>query len=558
MTTRSSLSLLLLPGCALTQVVLSEIMFDLPGSDSPNEFVEIFNLSSGDTVDIAGWRIEDNFSRDDLTDAGMGMKLGPRSFALILEGDYPAEAGSGIYASLIPDTVLLVRVDDSAIGNQLSTTDTVTLLDGEGNRVDAHGWANISAPGFSLERIRLDSPSSPQNWTLSAHLLGTPGTVNTASPLPVDGAIDSASIIHSPVYPGANESVALSVTVVNRGTETVEGNLRVTEDKDLLQEHPFEELDGGDSLSLTVVLAPLDAGNHLLVVTVDVEGDANPDNNTARHPVTVRFSSGTLAVNEIHVAPNPGVPEFIELVNLTGGDVDLEGWSFSDSDTATVRVFPSETVPPGGYAVIAADSSLEALVSFPSPLVVPRNGFSSLNNTADTLHLFDPAGALMDRIPYASEWDLVPGRSLEKIHPGLNPEVGGNWGPSIDPQGMTPGRANSIFLETLPPSGTIALDPNPFSPDGDRMEDELRIAYTLPFAQATMTALIFDSRGRPVRTVARNLAVGAQGVLTWDGRTDNRKRARIGIYILKVTVLDRETDRSLEWVKTAILAEPLR
>lgn len=123
---------------------------------------------------------------------------------------------------------------------------------------------------------------------------------------------------------------------------------------------------------------------------------------------------------------------------------------------------------------------------------------------------------------------------------------------------MTPGAQNSIFVETLPSSGTIALDPNPFSPDGDRVDDEIRISYRLPYAQAYMTALIFDSVGRPVRTVARNMGVGSQGVLTWDGLTDGGHRARIGIYVLKVIAVDRDTKKSLEWATTLVLAESLR
>lgn len=531
-------------------------MFDPPGSDSPNEFVEIFNASRNDTVDLSQWKVADTFSEDDLTDAGMGTKLAPQSFAVILEGDYPI--GSGLYDSLIPDTVLVVKVDDSAIGNQLSTSDSVALIDGEGNRVDSHGWENVSAPGFSLERIRNDRPSTQENWALSTAYLGTPGTPNSATPPGIDGSIDSAAITHFPLYPDPTQSVFLTVTVTNRGLEMIHGHLWVTENHETLGDRPFENLPAGDSLNLTLTLLPLNPGIHNLLLELEVRDDANPENDTARHPITIQFPVRAVTVNEILVEPQAGAPEFFELVNLTSQDVDLAGWSFTDSDTSIPRFFASGTLPAGGYGVVAADSSLLSLVAIASPLIVPENGFSALNNSGDTLHLFDPSGTLVDRVPYSSDWNLVRGRSLEKIRPNLIPEERQNWGPSVAREGMTPGSKNSLFVEVLPSSGAITLEPNPFSPDGDRVDDEIKILYTLPYSQASMTAQVFDSRGRSIRTVARNLAVASEGTLTWNGRDDRGRRSRIGLYVLKVVAIDRDTRKSLEWVKTVILAGALR
>ncbi len=58
--------------------------------------------------------------------------------------------------------------------------------------------------------------------------------------------------------------------------------------------------------------------------------------------------------------------------------------------------------------------------------------------------------------------------------------------------------------------------------------------------------------------LTNNLASGSQDILDWDGPTDSGDRARIGIYILKVSAVESSSRRSIEWVKTAVLAEPLR
>ena len=55
-----------------SQITISEVMFDLEGSDSPNEFVEIYNYSDED-ISFQNWAIRDNYSTDDLTPDGFGV-----------------------------------------------------------------------------------------------------------------------------------------------------------------------------------------------------------------------------------------------------------------------------------------------------------------------------------------------------------------------------------------------------------------------------------------------------------------------------------------------------
>jgi hypothetical protein len=63
--------------------------------------------------------------------------------------------------------------------------------------------------------------------------------------------------------------------------------------------------------------------------------------------------------------------------------------------------------------------------------------------------------------------------------------------------------------------------------------------------------------GRVVANPYYNFQVGQNGVLTWDGKMDNDKSARIGIYIMKVSFKDVSSHASWEKVKTVVLAKPL-
>ena len=530
-------------------------MFDLQGTDNPNEFVEIFNLSSTDTVDLKGWKIRDHLSLDDLVETGMGTKLAPRSYAVILEGDY--DISSGIYLSATPDTVLLVRVDDLSIGNQLSTTDSLLLIDELGVTVDGHGWEDIYAPGFSLERRRLDRPSTQSNWSTSVDSLGTPGFQNSITPPTVDGAIFESSITHTPRVPEPDQAITLYVPIHNLGIQPVTGTIQITERDNILVLDTFHEIPEGDSVTVQLNLMPLSPGIHRLTISINVEEDSKPDNNEVVYRLIVRFTDRILTINEFHYSPESGIPEFIEVVNLSDNALDLTGWGVSDTDTATVRYFPEQTLLPGGYLVVSEDSLLLPFVPAEALLLVPRNGFPRLNDSGDAIYLLEPAGNILDSLTYTPDWGGGQGRSVEKLNPALASWIKSNWGTSVAAEKFTPGSQNSILLEDLSPTGSIIFEPNPFSPDGDGHEDVLRIAYELPFAQAYLSVLIFDSNGRPVRTLAKNLATGSRGILSWDGLTDRNRRARIGMYVLKIGAVEKGTKRSMEWVRIAVLAEPL-
>ena len=530
-------------------------MFNLEGSDTPNEFVEVYN-SGTDSVDLSFWQISDKFSTDELVDGGMGTIIPPERYALIMEGDYDESAG--IYLNLIPDSVLIVRVDDNSIGNGLSAEDSLFLSDSTGAVSDSIGWSDISASGFSYERKRLDQPSTSANWSTSHDSLGTPGFLNSVTPPPVDAALIASSMSQSPENPSPNDMVTLSFTILNEGTESISGTVEVTEASDLLGSSTFSNLADGDSTDIDISLGTFSSGQHLLTVSLLVDDDADSTDNSADYSLTVQYTEKVLTLNEIHYAPDAGIVEFIELAVLADGELDLSGWHFSDSYTSNLRFFPGETVSAGDLIVLSSDSSLFPYLPLDGILLVSPDGFPTLNNSGDEIFLFDPAGIVNDSISFSDDWGGGNGRSLEKLNPQLDSPDIDNWGTCTSLEKISPGADNSILVETLPEAGNILLDPNPFSPDGDSFDDEVRISYSLPFAQAYLTMLIFDSMGREVRTLARNLVTGAEGTLTWDGRFDDGNRARIGIYIIKVEAVDKSTGQSVEWVKTAVLAEVLR
>ena len=134
----------------LCQLFISEVMFDLDGADSPNEFVEIYNASDS-AYSLQNLDIADKYSRDQLYSDHIDQKIYPHEFAIIFEGDY-----NGFYDNILPESTVILYVDDSSIGNGLSKSDSLFLIQQE-DTLSVIGWDGTNHhSGFSLERISFD------------------------------------------------------------------------------------------------------------------------------------------------------------------------------------------------------------------------------------------------------------------------------------------------------------------------------------------------------------------------------------------------------------------
>ncbi|MFZ0390561.1 MAG: hypothetical protein WAN36_08875, partial [Calditrichia bacterium] len=129
-----------------------------------------------------------------------------------------------------------------------------------------------------------------------------------------------------------------------------------------------------------------------------------------------------------------------------------------------------------------------------------------------------------------------------------------NWGAAVDASGSTPGRQNSIFISQKENRALLSVTPNPFSPDGDGYEDFALIEYKLPFATGYLSAEVYDMAGRSVRLLADNQPAGQKGHLIWDGRDNQGRICRIGIYIMLFKLREPGSGYYKEVKKTVVLA----
>lgn len=157
-----------------------------------------------------------------------------------------------------------------------------------------------------------------------------------------------------------------------------------------------------------------------------------------------------IVIDEIMADPSPqvGLPniEYIELKNVSGQDVNLQGWKLTTL-TATSGSFGNYTLPADSFLIITSTSGAASFTGFGRVLGIP--GFPALTNDGTTLRLISKEGKTIHFVSYNLSWyqNAVKeegGWSLEMIDPHNPCSATNNWKASIDNAGGTPGKKNSV------------------------------------------------------------------------------------------------------------------
>lgn len=530
---------LFLPFCtAPAQVVISEVMFDPAGPENADEFVELFNVSPSDTVQLEGWSLGDGTGSDPLSDAGAGLSLGPRGYALVLDPDY--FESSAAYESLIPETALVLSVAGATLGSaglSNSKPETVTLYRPDGRIEDAVSYSIGNIPGHSDERIDPDGPGAPDNWADSRFPLGSPGFRNSVTRPALNLRVTGLSL----AMEGASPFIFAGV--VNDGlTASGPFSLRFFIDADL--DSALEEQEAlpqivsnpglapGDSAAYRTLAEPRSGRNRAAAALMSWQ-DGNAADDAGFLDFFIPFEKGCVRISEIMVDPLPGESEWMELVNAGHAEIDLREWRFSDSDTTSRPLMTNEPfiLPPGGYAVLAAGTSfLEAHPEIGSFSLIPDR-FPNLNDESDRVSLFDPSGFEIERAQYESGPEKREGISIERIRIDGRSDDFNNWHPSLSLAGSTPGLPNSVIHRGSPTESGFRASPNPFSPDGDGMDEAIFLEYSVPAGNNRVRLRIYDLAGRLIRTLKNGEEEERTGFAFWDGHDDDGHTAVIGRYI---------------------------
>lgn len=535
------------PAAGSGEVVINEILYAPPGDGG--EFVELFNRTTH-AFDLRRFALSDSRRRPvAVTDSARSVP--PGGYVVLAED-------SAAFAAAFPGVEAFVPSSWPTLndgGDTAMLWFDEAVLDSVPYRP---GWGGA---GVSLERFDPAGPSDSRfNFgETQSGAGGTPGAQNTrfapdrtpptilfaeqAHPLEVDLFLDEpieTDGLHPSFFTLNDGRPPERVTVLN--AEATALRLRFA--------------DGPTGSDLTVRALTDLTGNYLDGATL---------------PLAYLPARGELILNEVLYEPRadpfdgrPDQPEYLELLNTGGRTLTLRnlfttGRTDEHGTADTLHLGDALlATPPGGFSVVFAElpdtpPGASALAqAFPevdrgngrTVLLAISRASLGLSNGGDVVRLHRADGLVLDSLAYAPGWHHpalreTAGTALERRDPA-SPNRAPNWTSSLAPAGGTPGRPNSVALPAAGPTPDAGLhiEPSPFSPDRDGVEDVAVLTYTLAEDGGLVRARIFDQRGRPVRTLTDALLAGRTGRLLWDGLDDAGHPLRLGVYVVLFEAFD--------------------
>lgn len=540
-------------------IILNEILFKRANEDGA-EFVELYNRSSK-SISLYKWILKDGAGNTaTLPD---NISLAANEFLVLTDKQVFASGTNSVFLSDFPS------LNDSGDG--------VVIADSNGTIIDSlfydASWGGSN--GVSIERKDPFAASGdPSNWATSisqtGFTAGAPSSVfeeDTQAP-----AVIFATHSDIGLRVVFSEFISLKPNTIFRAFGS------------LINGIVFDSA-SGNTLEL-VIPAELIPENNTIEVNnlTDVKGNITASQSL---PIARELILGGVVINEIMFDPLadsednlPDQTEYIELYNTNDYAVSLEGLYLSDApdeDNEVGRINPFSTqykwIPANGYFLIYSEdetlsfSESKTAIYFdlasetePFSMLVDRSSLS-LSASGDAIFISDSSGMSIDSVFYDESWHnpnrvSTRGVALERIDPMGTANDPANWSSSTATTGGTPGSENTIFqaFGESPEQVGISFSPNPFSPDDDGFEDAVSISYTLDEPDYLITVRIFDRYGREVCKLADSEAAGFKGSLIWDGLTDDRKRNRVGIYIVLFKAFNSATGKERTFKKTVVLA----
>lgn len=254
---------------------------------------------------------------------------------------------------------------------------------------------------------------------------------------------------------------------------------------------------------------------------------------------------GDLIINEVLFNPTSTGEVFIEIYNNSNITFNLGAWYLANFDgDALSDVKPISNEPlfinPGGFIAITKDS-LAVIDGYPLSTggkYIQVSTLPKYNSSDGVVILLNNNFEQVDRFDYDENMHFAilndnDGVSLERIDFDRESNDETNWHSAAENVGYaTPGLQNSQYQPAIPGDDLITVEPEIFSPDEDGYNDVVNISYQLEAPGYVGTILVYDAKGRLVRSLMVNEYLSPSGTISWDGMTDTNEKARIGIYVI--------------------------
>jgi hypothetical protein len=461
-----------LVGQSYSQMVLSEIMFNPEGDDQYNEYIEVFNTSHSDSVDLNQWLVSDGERLNSIVEYERGTVLAPRSYALIFAYKYFTD--SQHYREVIPPEALVLSSSHSTLGlNGLANSrpETISLFTPDTTEVASWTYTVPNADGFSEEKKVVDYPDEDKNWGDAIVPGGTPGYANSIAPLDFDLAFVAEKARVSPEYITSHDSLCFDLWLVNIGINSVEQvSVDLFEDANLdgifapgerLATQPVSSAGFSwmDSLHVLVRMQPLAIGLHAFRAKIVYSEDQDISNNQLDLEAEVRVGYGDVVVNEIYADDNAS---WLEMYNALPEAVSLRGWQLLFPRHSSLIVLKKEiSIAPSGMVLFVSPGfDVETIWKTQAPVVEVKD-LPTLDPGSEIISLIDERGATIDSVYYSLPFSQDK-RSVERLSYDLPGDQTSSWQYCPYPQGSTPGEANAAgrpFADPAISAGSVVYEP---------------------------------------------------------------------------------------------------
>lgn len=538
-------------------VVINEIFADpSPVIGLPEaEFIEIYNPSSSNFYDLAGWEFTDGSSTSTLP----SYILAPNSYLILY-----ASSTSG---------------DFSLYNNKLGLTsypglnnagEVLSLLDNFGNVIDAveynlamYNDALKEDGGYTLEQINPNAKCfNPNNWTASNNPNGgTPTQTNSV----YDTTPDITDVGLISAFATSNSQIVLSFSKPIDTAQFIR-NLTISDGRTPIAYSSLNDF----NTAIEIIVSPLMDTGVIYKLGIDSLSDCEGNNTRTETEVVLAHSNrmNALIINEILFNPIGTESDFVELYNNSEFYFNLKGWSLAQDEDGlpdnlkTIEI--DYVINPRDYVVISKDYATirERYPTNSATKFIELETLPSYSNDEGTAYILLPDGSVSDKFAYSSDFHFAllrddDGVSLERLDFDNPTQDASNWHSAAEAVGFaTPGVQNSQFTPTKSTNNFVSVSPELFSPDNDGFEDLLTISYSMDAPGFVGNLTIFDANGRLIRTLVQNQLLSTQGNFTWDGTTNDNLKARIGRYVILFEVFDLEGNVKAEKI-TCVVAHRL-
>jgi hypothetical protein len=524
-------------------VVINEIMADPEPSMGlpPAEYVELYNNSNYE-ISLSGWKIVMGNSSEDFGD----LSIPPNGYCILCDAE--SEEAFSRYGKVW-------GLDHfPAITN---SGEPVVLEDRSGEIISfidfSEEWYEDEYKkegGWSLEQIDPENPcGGKENWAASKSKDG--GTPARKNSIFAENP-DNESIKPSHV------TIPDSVTLLLHFNEPYD---RATVEDDIFRVNgmgkPSSVLvqpPGYSTLKLIFDEAFEKNVRYKLIIrgkVKDCAGNEIRKNSSLFFELPEPPQPGDLVINEVLFNPAFDGVDFVEIYNRSAKTVDLKAVCLATIDETTSETERVSCLSSSGrlffpeeYMVYTTNPE-KVMEQYPAARpdrFVVTHSFPSYPDDAGTVLLIDKWMQPLDRLDYTKKMHFPllkdpEGVSLERVNPDRPSDDQTNWHSASRTSGYgTPTYKNSQFAEQSDSKSAITLKPEVFSPDNDGKDDFLNIHYQFENPGYVATIRIYDSKGRMVRHLVNNQTVGTEGFFTWDGLDDQRRKAKMGIYVVYMKV----------------------